>query len=231
LTFPVNQAGTSLTIGGPASAQVGMPSGITALLKSGATPLSFKTVWFVLSGPSTVTVAADTNLAGVASLGNAPSVGGQYTITACFSKPDPLNGCSGSASLDATYAPASSAPPLPFAATWPFGGFQSPVDPLPALNSAKAGSAIPVKFSLGGNRGLAIFASGYPKAVAITCPGGAVAPIEELAAGSTSGLTYDATADRYQYTWKTEKSQAGKCYRLDLKFVDGQLFSANFQLK
>ena len=37
---------------------------------------------------------------------------------------------------------------------WPFTGFFSPVDNLPALNTATAGCAIPVKFRLGGNRGL-----------------------------------------------------------------------------
>ena len=42
---------------------------------------------------------------------------------------------------------------------WPFTGFFSPVDNLPTVNVAKAGSTIPVKFSLGGNRGLGILAA------------------------------------------------------------------------
>ena len=46
-----------------------------------------------------------------------------------------------------------------------WSGFFPPVDNLPALNSVKAGSAIPVKFSLGGDKGLNIFAAGYPKSV------------------------------------------------------------------
>ena len=37
------------------------------------------------------------------------------------------------------------------------------------LNTAKAGSAIPVKFSLGGDKGLAILTDGYPKATKIAC--------------------------------------------------------------
>ena len=121
---------------------------------------------------------------------------------------------------------------MPFAATWPFTGFFSPVDNPPTLNTATAGQAIPVKFALGGNRGLAIFASGYPKATIMTCGTGATDPVEELVPATTSGLTYDATLDRYQYTWKTDKNtMSGKCVRLDLKFVDGQTFSANFKLK
>ena len=44
-----------------------------------------------------------------------------------------------------------------------FAGFFPPVDNLPAWNSVKAGQAIPIKFSLGGNKGLNIFATGYPQ--------------------------------------------------------------------
>src|SRR5262249_27214781 len=43
-----------------------------------------------------------------------------------------------------------------------FSGFFQPVDNLPTVNSVKAGSAIPVKFSLDGNQGLNIFAAGSP---------------------------------------------------------------------
>ena len=52
-----------------------------------------------------------------------------------------------------------------------FGGFFSPVDNPDVLNRAKAGSAIPVKFSLGGDQGLDIFAeadgSSFPKSGSI----------------------------------------------------------------
>jgi hypothetical protein len=41
------------------------------------------------------------------------------------------------------------------------------VDNLPVLNKANAGQAIPVMFSLGGNKGLDIFAAGYPKSQVI----------------------------------------------------------------
>jgi len=37
-----------------------------------------------------------------------------------------------------------------------FAGFFQPIDNLPTLNGVKAGSAVPVKFSLGGNHGLDI---------------------------------------------------------------------------
>jgi hypothetical protein len=49
-----------------------------------------------------------------------------------------------------------------------FNGFFQPVDK-DKLNIVKAGSAIPVKFSLGGNQGLAIFATGSPASIATSC--------------------------------------------------------------
>jgi hypothetical protein len=49
-------------------------------------------------------------------------------------------------------------PPSP--PTFDFSGFFAPVQPPPTVNVAKAGGAIPVKFSLGGDRGLNIFSSG-----------------------------------------------------------------------
>src|SRR5262249_52916040 len=57
-----------------------------------------------------------------------------------------------------------------YAVDFNFGGFFQPVDNLPALNVVKAGSGIPVKFSLGGNQGLDIFYnSTYPASQQINC--------------------------------------------------------------
>ena len=89
---------------------------------------------------------------------------------------------------------------------WDFTGFYQPVDSIPTLNSVNAGRAIPIKFSLGGNRGLDIFDSGYPKSQAITCDSGAVVDgIEETVTAGSSELKYDAATDRYQYVWKTDQ--------------------------
>jgi hypothetical protein len=104
---------------------------------------------------------------------------------------------------------------------YPFTGFHQPVDTA-LWNSAKAGSAIPVKFSLGGDQGLDVIKPGFPIARQIACPGGSVTTdaIEETVAASASGLTYDASADQYVYTWKTNKNWTGKCYRFDLGLDD-----------
>jgi Tol biopolymer transport system component len=111
-----------------------------------------------------------------------------------------------------------------------FTGFFAPVDNA-TLNVAKAGSAIPVKFALGGDRGLDIFAAGYPRAVAVKCDTGEPADgVEEYVVATNSGLKYDAASGRYQYNWKTQKGVKG-CYDLQLKLKDGSLHVADFQFK
>jgi hypothetical protein len=117
-----------------------------------------------------------------------------------------------------------------FERTYTFSGFYQPVDNQPIRNTAKSGSAIPVKFSLGGNQGLSIFASGYPASQAISCSSGAPTDaVEETVAGTSSHLSYDASTDRYNYVWKSDKAWASSCRRLTLKLLDGSMQSADFQ--
>lgn len=112
-----------------------------------------------------------------------------------------------------------------------FSGFDSPVGNPPVVNTANACRSIPVKFGLGGNRGLDIFRAGYPKAVAVSCATGA--PIATIAqvAPATSSLAYDPTTQRYTYTWTTSKSFAGRCYKLRLGLVDGSDRTAIFRFE
>jgi hypothetical protein len=111
-------------------------------------------------------------------------------------------------------------------------GFFQPVDNQPSLNAARAGSAIPVKFSLGGDQGLAIFASGYPKSEQIACSSAAeVDGIESTVAAGSSGLAYDPLTDRYSYAWKTSKDWAGTCRQLVVKLDDTTSRRANFKFK
>lgn len=109
-------------------------------------------------------------------------------------------------------------------------GFFQPIDNAPVLNTVKAGSAVPVKFSLGGNQGLSIFASG-PASGVIACGATEGDVIEETYTAGGSGLQYDAAANQYIYVWKTEKSWAGQCRVLQLRFRDGSTKSALFKFK
>ena len=110
-----------------------------------------------------------------------------------------------------------------------FVGFNQPVDNLPTLNTTKAGNAIPVKFSLGGNKGLNIFQSGYPVQGTINCQSGAPTDaIEQTVAAGNSSLSYDGTSNTYTYAWKTDKAWAGTCRELTVRFRDGTLKKADF---
>lgn len=113
-----------------------------------------------------------------------------------------------------------------------FAGFFQPIENLPILNIVNAGQAIPVKFSLSGNKGLNIIASGYPASGQIACdqsePGSV---IEETVSAGASSLSYDANADRYTYVWKTQKAWKGTCRILVVRLTDGSDHFAKFRFK
>jgi hypothetical protein len=99
------------------------------------------------------------------------------------------------------------------------------------LNVMKAGAAVPIRFSLGGDQGLNILAAGYPKSARITCDTQVVDTIEQTVTASSSGLAYDTATGQYSYVWKTEKAWAGTCRQFTLRLNDGSDHVANFQFK
>jgi hypothetical protein len=109
-------------------------------------------------------------------------------------------------------------------------GFFQPVDNPPATNSVKAGRAIPIKFSLGGNFGLGVLPGGSPSSRQVTCTSGAaVGAIEQTVTAGASSLQYDQTSNQYTYAWKTEKSWAGTCRQFYLTLNDRSAHGATFQ--
>jgi hypothetical protein len=102
---------------------------------------------------------------------------------------------------------------------WQFTGFSQPVDNEPTVNRMNAGRAAPVKFSLGGDRGLDIFAAGYPQVRSVPC-GSSTDVVEETTSSDSSHLSYSSADDRYTYLWKTDRAWAGQCKQLVLKFAD-----------
>ena len=111
-----------------------------------------------------------------------------------------------------------------------FTGFFQPVDNLPALNTVKAGQAVPVKFSLSGDQGLDIFATGYPVSQKIVCNSNDPQDfIEETVTAGSSSLSYDPSTDTYSYIWKTEKSWANTCRQLTVVLKDGSIHTAHFK--
>jgi hypothetical protein len=113
-----------------------------------------------------------------------------------------------------------------------FAGFFSPISNLPVLNTVKAGSAIPIKFSLSGNKGLNIFAANSPASGVTGCNSSdPVADLTEIDAPAASSLTYDPASDRYHYNWKTLKAWEGTCRQLVVTLNDGTQHRANFKFK
>src|SRR5262249_17333567 len=102
------------------------------------------------------------------------------------------------------------------------GGLAPPPPHPPTVNVVNAGRAIPLKFGLGGNQGLAILADGSPTSAQVACD--STAPVDADVSTTTagqSGLTYDPTSGLYTYVWKTDSAWAGTCRRLDLRLADG----------
>jgi YVTN family beta-propeller protein len=119
-----------------------------------------------------------------------------------------------------------------YSVVYDFSGFFPPVDNVPVFNVAKAGSAVPVKFSLNGNQGLNIFSSGFPRSQQITCDASATLDgIEETVTAGSSSLSYDASIDQYVYVWKTAKAWASTCRKLIAQLVDGADHAAYFRFR
>ena len=133
-------------------------------------------------------------------------------------------------------------PRLHYTVGYNWMGFFSPVDNNGVYNVAKAGSAIPIKFSLDGtprpgndkSQGTAadILGSSVPNPASdrIDCSSAAqLDVIEQTASPGASSLTYDAAADQYVYVWKTQSNYAGTCRQLAIRFADGSVQRANFK--
>ncbi|HJW45394.1 MAG TPA: HYR domain-containing protein [Lysobacter sp.] len=157
---------------------------------------------------------------GAVAVNCSPASGSSFPVgsntVSCSAKDSRGNTATGSFTVTVSYA---------------WNGFFKPVDMWPVLNSSKAGSAIPLKFSLGGNQGMSIMAAGYPKSAPMSCGGAAEDPLLETVTAGQSSLQYDASANQYIYVWKSEKSWAGTCRQIQVKLIDGTVHTANFSFK
>ncbi|THF88387.1 hypothetical protein E7T09_04055 [Deinococcus sp. KSM4-11] len=119
-----------------------------------------------------------------------------------------------------------------YSVQYPFAGFFQPVDNLPMVNTVKAGQAIPIKFSLGGNYGLNIFAAGSPTSALVPC--NQTAPVDDIEQTVTAGgssLSYDPGSKMYNYVWKTDKAWANTCRLLTVTLNDGSVHKALFNFR
>jgi len=113
-----------------------------------------------------------------------------------------------------------------------FRGFLGQVDNQPILNIAIAGNVIPVKFSLNGDKGLDIFAAGTPTVEKVYCPITYDKNVVEKYVTLTDPLlSYNATKDKYKFTWQTDAAWAGTCQLFTIELNDGTTHTALFKFK
>jgi DNA-binding beta-propeller fold protein YncE len=116
-----------------------------------------------------------------------------------------------------SYTVTEPAPP-----TAPGLDFQGFVGPIHDGSAVRAGDAIPIVFSLGGDRGRDVLADGSPTSVQVDCddPG---TPTGGDPAWSQSGrgLTFNSWTGHYVFMWQTRKSWGGTCRTFVLGLRDG----------
>jgi len=215
--FTISKAHTTLSL-----LTSGTGAVLTANIAGKTQPLMQQSVRFSVTGPlGAKDVYAITDYLGRATLPAPGLPAGGYSVTKANFDATATYAASNSLNMSAHFS----------ALGYAFGGFAQPVDNPPTLNVMKAGQAVPVKFSLGGNRGLAIFDAGYPATQSTTCGLAGSSDVEETSTAGGRSLQYDSAKDQYTYVWKTEKAWAGTCRLLVINFADGTQQRANFQFK
>ena len=116
----------------------------------------------------------------------------------------------------------------------PFGwaGFLQPLDSLPATNKVEGGSTVPIKFTIGGNKGLNILAAGYPASQPASCTDFAsTGPATPIASAAVIAADFTYSGNHYQINWKTDKAWDGTCRILTVMLTDGIAHRANIRFK
>ena len=120
---------------------------------------------------------------------------------------------------------------LTVTSTWPFSGFANPIKNAPAFNTITAGRELVLRFGLGGDRGLGIFAAGSPSSVEVSCttrtPTGSATPLSS----NEFDLRYQPDEARYMLRWKTSRDFSGTCRQLTLALMDGSTHVALFSFR
>jgi hypothetical protein len=128
---------------------------------------------------------------------------------------------------DANYSSATKTVSITVSGTMSFTGFYTPVRNMPYVNSAMAGSAIPIKFSIGGYRGLRVLQVNSPTSVPVACPANAPENAVRGMIAPTSGL--QSLGSSYAYVWRTNAGWGGSCRKFVLTLSDGSAHEAMFR--
>ena len=229
--FTVQKDTTTLAVT-PASASVptSQPTPFVAVVRdSSGRALGGKSVFFIVhNSMNTFATSVIADYQGNAALGTVPLPAGTYTVDAYFNGTIPLNPA---ITLSDDYYESSSRLGLSLELkSFAFTGFFDPVKNPPVINQMKAGQAVPIKFSLGGDQGLAIFAAGFPKSRELKCESlDPIDPVDQTITAGSSSLTYDPATGVYTYVWKTEKTWANTCRQFSVQFIDGKTYTLLFK--
>jgi hypothetical protein len=112
---------------------------------------------------------------------------------------------------------------------WRFIGFSQPVENGGALNAARAGQVIPLKWRIldAANRPVLTLSSATIATLSLDCTGGTATADVPLQTAGGSGLQ-NLGNGYYQLNWATPKSYAGSCKTLVLDVGDGVTHTALF---
>lgn len=113
---------------------------------------------------------------------------------------------------------------------WSFTGFFAPVAN-DRVNVEFAGSIVPFRFRLGGDRGLKVLAAGSPSSGTLSRCTVAATPASSSATASALPvpLVYVRASGTYWYLWNTDRSWAGTCRQFILTLADGTTHRAAFK--
>jgi hypothetical protein len=128
---------------------------------------------------------------------------------------------------NANYSAASGSASINVSGAMNFSGFYAPLKNMPYINAATAGSAIPIKFAIGGYRGLQVLQANSPTSVAVTCPADAPQNTVRALIAPKGGLK--SLGSSYTYVWRTDANWAGSCRKFVLTLSDGSTHAAMFR--
>jgi hypothetical protein len=143
-----------------------------------------------------------------------PFAAGTYTLSVQF---EPASG---------NYSISSKSVSITVSSAMSFAGFFTPLRNMPYVNSAYAGSAVPVKFTVGGFRGKNVLLQS-PSSAQVACPAGAPENVVPPTLAVVPGLR--SLGYSYNYVWKTNSSWAGTCRVFVLTLADGSTHEAMFR--
>lgn len=122
---------------------------------------------------------------------------------------------------------------VPYVVHFAFDGFKQPVEN-GKPNVAKAGSTMPFKWQLRDAAGA--YQRDLNSVTSITtrankCPSVTTEPSPNEVSENVAGLRYDATAEQFIFTLKTQKGWAGTCRTAYVALSDGTVHTAAFSFK